>query len=154
MKLANRGEADIKKSLCQNAAFLCTKISLIPMFSYMRSLYTDRISSEKIFSELLLPSSQCPWCTAKCTISLGKNEIYPISIHRGYNKLHLEPGVNHWPMSGSAEVIVQVQSRRSRCRCAGCVQRCRHRFRGADAEVQEQEAGGGAAGAGGDAGAE
>ena len=99
MKLANRGEVDIKKSSCQNAAFLCTKISLIPMFSYMRSLYTDRISSEKIFSELLLPSSQCPWCTAKCTISLGKNEIYPISIHRGYNKLHLEPGVNHWHMS-------------------------------------------------------
>jgi hypothetical protein len=58
-----------------------------------------RVSSEKIFSELLLPSSQCPWCTAKCTISLGKNEIYPISIHRGYDKLHLEPGVNHWPMS-------------------------------------------------------
>ena len=31
--------------------------------------------------------------------SLGKNEIYPISTHRGYDKLHLAPGVNHWPMS-------------------------------------------------------
>ena len=37
-------------------------------------------------------------------ISLGKNEIYPISIHRGYDKLHLEPGVNHWPMSKRANV--------------------------------------------------
>jgi len=34
-------------------------------------------------------------------IVLGKKEIYPISIHSGYDKLHLEPGVNHWPMSES-----------------------------------------------------
>ncbi len=41
MKLANRGEADIKKSLSQDAAFLCKKISLNPMFRCMRSLCKD-----------------------------------------------------------------------------------------------------------------
>ena len=48
MKLANRGEADIKKSLCQDAAFLCTKISLNPMFRCMRSLCKDLDFSVKI----------------------------------------------------------------------------------------------------------
>ena len=48
MKLANRGEADIKKSLSQDAAFLCKKISLNPMLRCMRSLYKDLDFSVKI----------------------------------------------------------------------------------------------------------
>ena len=85
------------------------KISLIPMFSYMRSLHTDQTSVKRSSQNYCF---QVPNILVHCQvpISLGKNEIYPISIHSGYGKLHLEPGVNHWPMSctyhcGAADVV-------------------------------------------------
>ena len=56
MKLANRGETDIKKSLCHDANFLVQKISLNPMFSCMRSLCKDL--------DLIVKISKIPylWC--------------------------------------------------------------------------------------------